>query len=309
MQAGKPLAEIHRPKTIANIILPSNIKTTLQRWLANKHMPAMIMFLGPPGSGKTTTAYAFAREILGHDLIYGAEYDDFLEFNAASKDERNIEFAQQLEEFASVNIGKLRIIFCDEADQITPAALGSLRATIEKRYKNVRFIMCGNKAEGFRDVVGDAILSRATKFDLPPIPINMVKQYAMAVATAEKIKIPEPILDVLCEQCEGDLRRILNDGLEKLLFLNRNVVMEDITESVAEKELAAKLLTLPIAQAIEWYINARAEIYINSRRLLKELFIQNGRKKPKEFAQADVNLRDNSDPLFQFAWILTEVKT
>ncbi len=269
----------------------------------------MIMFLGPPGSGKTTTAYAFAREMLGHDIVYGAEYDDFLEFNAASKDERGIDFAQQLEEFASVNIGKLRIIFCDEADQITPTALGSLRATIEKRYKNVRFIMCGNKAEGFRDVVGDAILSRATKYDLPPIPLKMVMYYAMNIAAKENIQISEDILTILCEQCEGDLRRILNDGLEKLLFLNRPVVMSDITEVMVEKDLAAQLLKLPIAQAIEHYINARSEVYINSRRLLKELFVQNGRKKPKEFAQADVNLRDNADPLFQFAWILTEVKT
>src|SRR5579864_6849279 len=59
--------EKYRPKTIKDIVLPSELKKTFLQFVSQKNIPNFL-FSGSPGTGKTTVARALCEE-LGCDYI------------------------------------------------------------------------------------------------------------------------------------------------------------------------------------------------------------------------------------------------
>ncbi|MEM4131099.1 MAG: AAA family ATPase, partial [Metallosphaera sp.] len=77
-------AEKYRPRTLDDIVNQKDIVDRLKRFVKERNMPHLL-FAGPPGTGKTTSALA-----LVHDL-YGENYDQFfLELNASDENGINV---------------------------------------------------------------------------------------------------------------------------------------------------------------------------------------------------------------------------
>ena len=72
-----PWVEKYRPQSLDEVVGQEHIIPRLKRYVKDKSMPNL-MFTGPAGVGKTTTALALAKAILG-------EYwkQNFLELNAS----------------------------------------------------------------------------------------------------------------------------------------------------------------------------------------------------------------------------------
>ena len=146
--------EQYRPKTIDDCIIPPKIKKTLKGFVAKRQIPNII-FTGTQGTGKTTCAKAIVRELGAESL-----------FIDCSTDSGKAMIAEMVVPFAStvsiVNQDVPKFIICDESDGLTPDAMRSLRAPIERHSSNARFIFTGNYAEKFIP----AIKSRCTHFDM-----------------------------------------------------------------------------------------------------------------------------------------------
>jgi hypothetical protein len=113
------LAERYQPRKIRDFIGLDRPKQLMTGLLA-KPRPCALLFVGPPGAGKTATALAFAEELPGSLHHVSAQKCD-----VATLDALNDKFAY------CPPIGKLWICLVDEADQMTEKAQVQLLSRLD----------------------------------------------------------------------------------------------------------------------------------------------------------------------------------
>ena len=196
--------EQYRPRKIEDCILPDNIKTVLQKFVANKKIPNLLLS-GPPGIGKTTVAKALCEE-LGADyyVINGSDEGRFLDT-----------VRNQAKNFASTVslVGGAKIIIIDEADNTTNDVQLLLRATIEEFSSNCRFIFTCN----YKNRIIEPLHSRCSVVDLG---INGKEKQVLAaqffkriqdILTEQKVEAEPKVLVALVQKYFPDFRRTLNE--------------------------------------------------------------------------------------------------
>ena len=217
------LTEKYRPKTFNDVIgIDKRISAA-----CNQDMPHFL-FVGKCGTGKTTVAKIIIKEL----------NCDSLELNAS--DERGINtIRDKVKSFAmtkSTN-NKLKIVFLDEADKLTPDAQDSLRNIIEKYQKNCRFILTGNYVNKFKD----AIVSRCVDIKFKEPDKTDILDKLMTIINTENIKINSDIADKIVHKYYPDMRKMINK-LQELSNLGREITDEDINKEELIVEEIFKLL-------------------------------------------------------------------
>ncbi len=194
--------EKYRPRTLADVVGQEEAVERLRAYVTNGSIPHL-MFAGPPGTGKTTSAIAMARDLYGDDWK-----GRFLELNAS--DERGIGVVRgKIKEFARVGTaehGGFKIVFLDEADALTHDAQSALRRTMEKYTATTRFVLSCN----YSSKIIDPIQSRCAVFRFRPLTVDQVKGYVRKIAQAEKVEITPDGVDALLFVAKGDLRKTVN---------------------------------------------------------------------------------------------------
>ncbi|KAB1186960.1 MULTISPECIES: replication factor C small subunit [Haloferax] len=200
--AGREIwIEKYRPQTLDDVYGQEEIVERLRSYIERDDLPHLL-FAGPAGVGKTTSATAIARAIYGDDWR-----GNFLELNAS--DQRGIDVVRdRIKNFARSSFGghDYRIIFLDEADSLTNDAQSALRRTMEQFSDNTRFILSCN----YSSKIIDPIQSRCAVFRFSPLGDDAIADQTRDIAEAEGIELTEDGLDALVYAAGGDMRRAIN---------------------------------------------------------------------------------------------------
>jgi len=243
-QDSKPWVEKYRPKTLDDVAAHKEIVDTIKKLARENRLPHLL-FHGPPGTGKTSTILAVARQIFGNSMP-----NMILELNAS--DDRGISVVrQEIQDFASTrqifNCG-FKLVILDECDAMTKDAQFALRRIIEKYSRNTRFCLICN----YVSKVIPALQSRCTKFRYPPLDEAHVRERLEHVCTEEEVVLSEGGMDALVTLGNGDMRRTLN-------ILQSTVMASGEVNRLSVYSCTGSPLPDDIQQAAKWLLNDPAE--------------------------------------------------
>ena len=99
-----------------------------------------------------------------------------------------------------------KIIFLDEADNLTSDAQAALRRTMENYTRTARFILSAN----YSSRIIEPIQSRTAVFRFRPVKPDAIRTVLDRIAKAEKLKVTKEGMDALVYIAQGDLRKAVN---------------------------------------------------------------------------------------------------
>ena len=286
--------EKYRPRKLEELALPERYTKDFERAITRCEL-SNLLFSGPPGGGKTTLARLLCSK---HGVLFNPK-DNMLMANGSAKKSRSINFVDQvIEPFLKIPPAKdkYKVVFMDEADQLTDESFKSFRGIIEKYQTGYgRFIFTCN----YISKIPDPVQSRFTPYIFQQIPKEFVIDYGKTILDSENIKYDEKDIKFIVSNLYPDVRKIINTlqkcSWEGILDVDEEAVITNEKRLLSAMVEIISLLSKAEDKKIGGIINHIVELLsaqdIEYRNVYTELFFM---KKIPAPAKIIVNKYSNS---------------
>jgi DNA polymerase-3 subunit gamma/tau len=215
----------YRPQYFTDVVGQSNAVEVLTKTISQKTPSHAYLFCGGRGTGKTTVARIFARDI-------GCNPEDIIEIDAASNrgiDEiRELRDAVRTAPFSSL----YKVYIIDEAHMLTKEASNALLKTLEEPPKHVIFILATTDPQK----LPDTIVSRCQKIIFNSPTVETLALRIQHVAKQEGVTLARDVADLIAKHGKGSYRDALG-VLEQILTLShKEYTYDTVSQFLGEPE-------------------------------------------------------------------------
>lgn len=233
-------ARKYRPKTFADVLGQEHVVRTLRNAIAQDRLAHAYLFVGPRGTGKTSTARIFAKALNcpnGPSIEFDPEDPlckeiaegnclDVMEIDGASNN--GVDQVRDLRESVKYAPSRCRykIYYIDEVHMLSTAAFNALLKTLEEPPPHVKFIFATTEA----NKILPTIISRCQRFDLRRIPLNIIAKHLLHIASEEGVDLDEKAAFAIGKGADGGMRDAQSMMDQLVAFCGNKIREQDVLE-------------------------------------------------------------------------------
>ena len=239
----------YRPAHFKEVIGQDHVVTVLEQAIKNSKLSHAYLFAGSRGTGKTSVARIFAREI-------GTSANDLYEMDAASN--RGIDDIREIRDGVSTVPfeSKYKVYIIDEVHMLTKEAFNALLKTLEEPPVHAIFILATTEL----DKLPETVISRCQTFTFKKPNQVILRDFASAVAVKEGFKLDPEAADLVAILGDGSFRdtqgilqkvigiskdkKISREEVEAVTGAPRSALVLDCLDAIVNKDLNKGLSAL-----------------------------------------------------------------
>jgi DNA polymerase-3 subunit gamma/tau len=234
------IARKWRPQTFDDVVGQDHLVRTLKNAITRHRIAHAYLFVGPRGTGKTSVARIFAKAL---NCSGGpkADFDpgdpickaiaegsclDVIEIDGASNN--GVEQVRELRDtvrYAPAQ-GRFKVFIIDEVHMLTSQAFNALLKTLEEPPAHVKFVFATTDVQK----VLPTIISRCQRFDLKPIPVELIVERLSKIAAAEKITVSQAALVSIARMADGGMRDAQSIFDQMISFCGSDISEADVLD-------------------------------------------------------------------------------
>ena len=250
-------ARKYRPQIFDDVLGQDHVVQTLKNAIQQRRLAHAYLFVGPRGTGKTSTARILAKALncvqgptpspcgvcdSCREIALGISLD-VLEIDGASNN--SVDQVRELRDnvrFAPVK-GRYKVYIIDEVHMLTQQAFNALLKTLEEPPQHVIFVFATTEPHK----VLPTILSRCQRFDLHRIPPRVIAEHLNYIAKQESVTLSSMAANAIAVAADGGLRDAESMLDQLVAFCGSSIDEQQVLEVFG---LTAEQVVLDLSQAI-----------------------------------------------------------